>query len=141
MSSRASRISRAIHGAANAHVVAGVTNAQVARTRSVVFEGVQRDTSRVDAQQVRLRLFDGDDYLQFVTIPVPSPEMRRFVGEDANVTPGQLWWHIAKAAQPYLEDAIRTGLIPMEDPTMAFEVELYGVLEHAVRTARAAADK
>jgi hypothetical protein len=104
----------------------------------VIYEDWQRDTSRVDAVQIRLRLFAGTEYFQFVTIPIPAPELRRYVGSDPSVTIGQLWWFVAKSIQPQLEDAIRRGEIPKRpERTTAYEVEVND-LESAVRMAREA---
>jgi hypothetical protein len=111
------------------------------RTFQVVYEGTQRDTSRLDAQQIRLRLFevvlDGDKllYTQFVTVPVPSPELRQFVGADSKITEGQLWWHVATAIEPRLTNAIQRGEIPTATPSFAYEVSTYD-LRDAVRRAR-----
>lgn len=116
-----------------------------ARAFYVVYEGSQRDVSRLDAQQIRLRIFESVAdvesglYFQFVTIPVPSPELRRLVGSDPNVTEGRLWWHISRSIEPQLRDAIRRGDIPTSQPSIAFEVETYDLTE-AVRQARLDSD-
>jgi hypothetical protein len=88
----------------------------------VTYEGTVRDTSRLDALQVRLRVFADDTYFQFVTVPVPAPELRGYVGADANVTQGQIWGAIARIACPLIEDAVRRGEIPLADRTHGFEV-------------------
>jgi hypothetical protein len=119
---------------ATGQVVAG-------RTFQVVYESAQRDTSRLDAQQIRLRLFEvvvdqtEPLYFQFVTIPVPSPDLRRYVGADPNVTEGRLWWHISTAIQPRLVDAVQRGDIPTATPSFAYEVANYD-LRAAVQQAR-----
>jgi hypothetical protein len=105
------------------------------RSYRVVFEDTQRDTSRVDAIQIRLRVFVGDGYFQFVTIPVPTPELRRLVSSDRSVTRERLWWHIAKAAESQLTEAIGSKAIPLSDPTFAFEVQVFN-LDRAVLAAR-----
>jgi hypothetical protein len=85
----------------------------------VEYEGTQRDTSRLDAQQLRLRVFANDAYFQFVTVPVPGPELRACASD---VLQGQLWSAIAHAACPRIEDAVRRREIPVTDPIQAFEV-------------------
>jgi hypothetical protein len=100
----------------------------------VQYLGTIRDTSRLDAVQVRLRVFRGDDYFQFVTVPVPAPELRGSIGADAKVTPGQLWNAIATESRPQLEDAVRRREIPLDPPTTAFE--LLVDVGNAVRKAR-----
>jgi hypothetical protein len=120
------------------------TDANV-RTFELVYEGTQRDTSRLDAQQIRLRLFeivaDAEQplYTQFVTIPVPSPELRRFVGADPNVTEGRLWWWIARSIEGPLIAAIQRGEVPTTKPASGYEVENYD-LSDAVRRARQDSD-
>ena len=131
-----------VTGAAAGHIsLEGTAGGQAKRTFELAYESTQRDTSRLDAQQIRLRLFEivpGQDqplYTQFVTIPVPSPELRRFVGADPDVTEGRLWWHIAESIKPRLVDAIQRGDIPTPTPSFAYEVATYD-LDEAVRRAR-----
>jgi hypothetical protein len=100
----------------------------------VVYDDYQTDTSRVDAGQIRLRVFRGDEYFQFVTIPIPRPELRRSVGGDSDVTMGRIWWHIAESIRPQLIEAIQTGAIPKADRTIAYEIESV-TLDQAVRSA------
>ncbi len=100
----------------------------------VEYENTIRDTSRVDALQVRLRVFRDGKYFQFVTVPVPAPELRGWIGADAEVTQGQLWAAVAQAACPLIEDAARRGEIPLANPTMAYEV--YANVQTAVQKAR-----
>ncbi len=124
---------------------ADVPTVEVTRTDErkfdLVYESAQRDTSRLDAQQIRLRLFEilaeaeQPLYTQFVTIPVPSPELRRFVGADPDVTEGRLWWHISLSIKRPLINAIQRGEIPTATPSFAYEVETYD-LSDAVRRAR-----
>jgi hypothetical protein len=106
-----------------------------ARRFRVIYEDWQRDVSRVDALQIRLRVVEGDIYFQFVTVIVPAPELRRLVGADPDVSQGRLWWHIAKRAEPQITDAIRRAEIPKTNPTLAYEVQLVN-LDSAVRAAR-----
>jgi hypothetical protein len=128
------------HIGAEASAMAEVTRTGQ-RTFELVYEGAQRDTSRLDAQQIRLRLFESVSdaerplYTQFVTIPVPSPELRRFVGADPDVTEGRLWWHIALSIKPRLINAIQRGEVPTSKPSFAYEVGTYD-LSDAVRRAR-----
>jgi hypothetical protein len=103
----------------------------------VVYLGWQRDTSRVDAAQVRLRLIKGGDYFQFVSVIMPSPELRRWVADDPQVTRERIWWHVADAAKPAITSAILSREIPKPSPTMAYEVEILGDdLRRAVMAAR-----
>jgi hypothetical protein len=130
---------------ADVHVQASAPTVEVTRTDErtfdLVYESAQRDTSRLDAQQIRLRLFEVVPdttqplYTQFVTIPVPSPELRRLVGADPKVTEGRLWWHITQSIKPRLIDAIQRREIPTATPSFAYEVGTYD-LSDAVRRAR-----
>ncbi|MGP8064517.1 MAG: hypothetical protein ACLP5O_18475 [Acidimicrobiales bacterium] len=101
----------------------------------VEYEDWQRDTSRVDALQIRLRLFEGDRYFQFITIPIPAPELRRLIGADPDVTQGRVWWHVAMSVKPQLVDAIQRGEIPKEHFKFAYEVQVHD-LDSAIREAR-----
>ncbi len=102
----------------------------------VEYEGTIRDTSRIDANEVRLRVFSGDDdYFQFVTVIVPGPELRAALGVEPHTTVGQLWRSIATEACRKIEDAIRTREIPKDDPQNAFEIIMID-LRPAVRKAR-----
>lgn len=100
---------------------------------SVEYEGSMRDASRIDAQQLRLRVFRDGHYFQFITVPVPGPSLRGSLGLMRNTTLGQLWRAIAMAAGPRIEEAGRRGDIPLPDPTTAFEV--YPDIEEAAKTA------
>jgi hypothetical protein len=100
----------------------------------VEYDNTIRDTSRVDALQLRLRVYRDDDYFQFFTVTVPAPELRGFIGPDANVRRGQLWFAIAQAAGPHVEDAVRRGEVPLEDPRRGYEV--FPDIERAVHRAR-----
>src|ERR1017187_2187219 len=131
----------AAHGSGQAGVPTVEVTRTDERTFELVYESAQRDTSRLDAQQIRLRLFEVVPetqqrlYTQFVTIPVPSPELRRLVGADPNVTEGRLWWHIALSIRPRLINAIQRGEVPTATPSFAYEVGTYD-LGDAVRSAR-----
>jgi len=107
-----------------------------------VYEGWQRDTSRLDAVQIRIRLLLNGDYFQFLTVVIPAPELRRLVGSDQHVTREQLWWHIAQESKTQVWEAAASGEIPKSNPTMAYELELFeDQLERAVRQARRDATK
>jgi hypothetical protein len=102
-----------------------------------VYLGWQPDTSKVDAVQVRLQLQKENDYFQFVTVVVPSPDLRRWVGSDPDVTRERIWWHVANAAKPDIESAIKSGEIPFKNPTFAYQVEISGErLRQAAMSAR-----
>ena len=137
-----------VRATAPAHIsVEGTASGQVivGRTFELVYESAQRDISRLDAQQIRLRLFelvaDQEEplYTQFVSIlPVPSPDLRRFVGADPNVTEGRLWSRFA-AIRPRLVGAVKRGNIPTATPSFAYELSTYD-LGAAVRQARQDSD-
>lgn len=88
----------------------------------VTYAGSQRDTSRLDAQQVRLRVFRDGEYFQFVAVPLPGPKIRAVLGMLPNVSIGQFRRAVAEEAARYIEDATRRGEIPLTDPIQAYEV-------------------
>jgi hypothetical protein len=88
----------------------------------VTYAGSQRDTSRLDAQQVRLRVLRDGEYFQFVAVPVPGPKFRAVIGMLPNVSIGQFWRAVAEEAGRYIEDATRRGEIPLPDPIQAYEI-------------------
>jgi hypothetical protein len=102
-----------------------------------IFEGVHRDLTRFDAQLLDIRLFAGDRYFQFVTIPIPGPMLKRYLQPGNGPTAEELWWHIAVEAKPIIETAIRTGAIPLPDPTDPWEPPMQAVLESAFKRALA----
>jgi hypothetical protein len=108
---------------------------------SVEYEGSIRDTTRIDAQQVRLRVFRGSEYFQFVTVPVPGPSFRRQVGLESGLEVNQVWWAVGHAAGPFIESAIARGDIPLDTPSNAYEVLLPdAVLNQAIAEARRGPD-
>ena len=72
------------------------------------FSGQQRDTSRVNAHQVRLRTFRDGDYLQFFTAVFPDLPLalRAVGGEDAS---GRLMRAVAEEALPEIRAVIARG--------------------------------
>ena len=106
----------------------------------MVYGGWERDPTRMDAIVIEVQLFQADQYFQFVTISVPSPELRRFIGPDPNVTRGRLWWHIIRATRPQLIDAIKRREIPQRNPSCAYGLQV-GDLDAAIRDARADKDE
>jgi len=127
-----------VTGSATVDVKFGIDASIVATNLvQVVYLGWQRDTSRVDAVQVRLQLRRGSEYFQFVTVVIPSPELRHWVADDPQVTRERIWWHVADAAKSVITSAIVSGEIPKPNPTMAYEVEILGNdLRKAVMAAR-----
>lgn len=77
-------------------------------TYRVEFSGQQRDTSRVNAHQVRLRTFRDGDYLQFFTAVFPDLPLalRAVGGEDAS---GRLMRAVAEEALPEIRAVIARG--------------------------------
>jgi hypothetical protein len=103
-----------------------------------VYLGSQPDTSKVDAYEMRLQLRQGtgEDF-QVVTVVVPTKYLMIWTGGDPRGYQQQIWWGIANAAKPIIRSAIHSGHIPLEDPTVAFEVPIFGdKLRRAVTRAR-----
>ena len=106
------------------------------RSYELRYDKTLRDTSRVDALQMRTRVFTHQDheYFQFVTAVIPAPELRGFVPSE-QLPRGRLEKALALAMLEPIKDAIHRGVIPLNDPTQAFEV--YPDIDAAVRRARA----
>jgi hypothetical protein len=108
---------------------------------TVEYEGSIRDTSRIDAQQIRLRVFKDGEYFQFVTVPVPGPTFRGRFGLMGGLEVGQVWWSVGQAAGPFIESAVDRGDLPLDSPIDAFEVLLPdAVLDRAIGQAEKASD-
>lgn len=99
----------------------------------VEYEGSMRDMSRIDAQQLRLRVFRDGEYFQFVIIPIAGPALRGVLGPLSDTALSQFWRAVAVEAGPLINAAVLRGDIPLPDPTQGFEV--YPDLEAAGRAA------
>jgi hypothetical protein len=106
----------------------------VSRTFRVEYEEFARDPSRVNALQLKLRVYEGDQYFQFVTIPVPYPEVSKATTSIPGAPLSQVFWQVTRSIEPQLIDAVNTGQIPKSDPTTPFEVPVSS-LESALRNA------
>jgi hypothetical protein len=95
--------------------------------------GRQRDTSRVDAMQARLRVFRDEEYYQFVVAVASGIDLRLIHGV-RDLPNEQLWHAICKLAARQIEEAIKGGDLPLSAPTDAYEV--FPDVEQAVRDAR-----
>jgi hypothetical protein len=108
---------------------------------TVEYEGSIRDTSRIDAQQIRLRVFKDGEYFQFVTVPVPGPTFRGRLGLMSGLEVGQVWWSVGQAAGPFIESAVDRGDLPLDSPIDSYEILLPdAVLDRAIGQAGRAID-
>jgi hypothetical protein len=106
----------------------------------VQYDGWQRDTSRVDASQVRLRLLNEDDsYFQFFTGIVPGIDTRLTLGSARNMSTAQFRRAVTGLAVELIREAIANGLTPLDDPTIA--VEVFPNAEEAARHASQLEDR
>jgi len=110
------------------------TSAPTGQTFSVIYEEFTRDSSRVSAYLIKLRVVIESEYFQFVTIPVPYPELRRVITSIPGVPLNQLLWQVARSAEEPLINAIEVGEIPKDDRNIAYEVTAIP-LESALRSA------
>src|SRR5581483_7072271 len=96
---------------------------------TVQFDARERVRNRADAFQARLRMFREQNYVQFVTALAPGR-----VESLPEVHANEFWWSFSRLAGQLAEKALREGTIPLEDPTMAYEV--HPDIETAIRLAR-----
>ena len=105
---------------------------------TVVYDSREMVRDRADAVQARLRMHReylmpmgevDQEYVQFITALAPGR-----VDRQDNIEPDRFWWSFCRLAGQMAERALRDGLIPLEDRTMAFEVA--PSVETAFRLAR-----
>ena len=93
----------------------------------------QRDTSRIDAVQARLRVFRDDEYFQFVAAVASGIDLRLIHGV-RDLPNDQLWRAICELAGDQIRDAIHNGHLPLSKPIDAYEV--FPNVEKALTVAR-----
>lgn len=82
----------------------------------------QRDHKRVDAEQVRIRVFRSGDYFQFFVGVVPGIDFDLVRQQRRDITLTQFRRALAQLTIELARDAIREGLVPLPNPQSAFEV-------------------
>lgn len=87
----------------------------------VIYQGKNRDTSRIDAYQIRLVVKQEDRYFQFVSAIADGPSVL-LLGAEKVAGRGRFWWMFCQAAGPMIEDATQRGEIPLAEPRHAYEV-------------------
>lgn len=92
------------------------------RVFTVEREGWIRDSSRIDADQVRLRVFTNGEYFQFFVGVVAGTDFRPAIHGPANITFAQFRRAFTDATVEHIRRVIRTGDAPRPDPTQAIEV-------------------
>ena len=73
-----------------------------------------------DAESVAMVVTRGGEHFQFVQAVVSGIALITEHGRDSK-SPG-FWSGAARASVPMIEDAVRAGRLPLEDPTTPFEV-------------------
>jgi hypothetical protein len=109
---------------------------------TAVVDKWMRDSSRIDADQLRIRVLHDDKYFQFFTAIVPGTEFRVGVHgiEAAGVTFPQFQRAIGELAVEQIKQAVADGTAPRDgDQTVA--LELFPDVQTAVRIARGLEDK
>lgn len=115
---------------------------QPPRQFKAVVDKWMRDTSRIDADQLRLRVLCDDDYFQFFTVIVPGTDLRTSIhGASADgVTLPQMHRAIGELAVEQVRQKIIDGDAPRsDDPTIA--IELFPDVGQAVRRASSQSDE
>jgi hypothetical protein len=98
------------------------SSAPHARSYEVRYEGHQLDTSRVDAEQTRLRVFaDDGTYFQFFSAIMSGIEANAALNAPG-VTRGRFRRAVAEVAGENIREEIRSGRAPLPDPTTAITV-------------------
>lgn len=98
------------------------------------FAGWQVDGSRVDASQIRVRIYRDGDYFQFFTGVVPGSVIDVLVRGRAGGSMSRLQRACAAATLRGARDRIVEGSVPLPDPTNASEVLLsYDAVDAALR--------
>lgn len=99
-------------------------------------EGWIQDPARVDALQLRLRVFRDEEYFQFFTITVPGPTFRVSIhsADASGITFPQVQRAIAANALEEIRRRISSGEAPLANPTHA--IDLLADVAYAIREAR-----
>ncbi len=97
-----------------------------------------RDTSRVDAWQMRLRVWRDGTYYQFFTVVVPGIDLAAEVSNRDQEFQTRFWRWLGKLAVDPIRQACESGQAPLPDPNTA--IELRGDVRRAVANARSGAD-
>lgn len=88
----------------------------------VEVDGWMRDGSRIDAEQLRLRVYRDGRYFQFFTAIVPGSAFRVGLHGTRDITLPQFRRAIAEAAVEQIREKIALGEAPLPDPTKAIEI-------------------
>jgi predicted ATPase len=89
-------------------------------TYRLSYVGEQRETAR-DIFGGRFRLFNGAEYVGFVVVITPAPQMD---GVLADYSAEQVRASQAAIAAQHVQSALEAGLLPLTDRTMSFEVRV-----------------
>lgn len=106
---------------------------------SVEREGWIRDSSRIDADQVRLRVFADGKYFQFFIGVVAGIEFRVAIHGPTNITLAQFRRAFTELTVEQIRHVISMGDAPRSDPTEA--IELFPDAAEAARRARHIQDR
>jgi len=93
-----------------------------------------RDQSRVDAWQVRLRVWRNGQYFQFFTVVVPGIDLATDVSNKDQDFQKRFWQWLAVDAVDAIKQAILANRAPLPNPDNA--IELRGDVRKAVSQAR-----
>lgn len=102
-------------------------------------EGWIRDSSRIDADQVRLRVFADGEYFQFFIGVVAGIDFRPAIHGPTNITLAQFRRAFTELTVEQIRQVISIGDAPRSDPTEA--IELFPDAEEAARRARHIQDR
>jgi hypothetical protein len=100
---------------------------------AAVYAGWQRDTARIDADQVRLRVYRDGEYFQLFTGVAPGIDFRPAVHGLGPFTFTQFQRAFADVSAEAAKEAIAEGRAPLSDPQTA--IELFPDSKEAARRA------
>lgn len=109
------------------------------RRYRVESDGWIRAGSRIDAEELRLRVFADDEYFQFFTGIVPGIDFRVAIHGPTNITLAQFRRAITDLTVELLRREVADGRAPLDDPTIA--IELFPDTYEAARQARYVDDR
>jgi hypothetical protein len=104
------------------------------RLFTVEREGWIRDSSRIDAEQVRLRTFADGQYFQFFTGILSGTDFRLAIHGPSQITLAQFRRAFTDITVELVRHAVSIGKAPHSDPTVA--IELFPDAAEAARRAR-----
>jgi hypothetical protein len=110
----------------------GVTPTSGPQKYTVQYLGWQFDSSRVDAQQARLRVLrENGTYFQFFTAIMSGIAIRTALGFASGITAAQFRRAVAVMGSEQARAAIRARRAPLDDPTIA--IELFPKVDEVIR--------